>query len=238
MYNRSAGSQDSKAGKGWKAVTESGMAPSELEGDTPRLHHRYAASVCSYRISAHAHACSGESRMHIGILSRSHAASSPRCRVEDTDHFGTLQLTQSRTQRASSPAARRHSPKQLAHSPQRPRRVRSSFTGSLNRGNLRAETPHRGLGCLTLHARVPSANRAPLTLAALCGLDGVLCAQLMGSQACENAVCMSVLASLLHWQRDARLMLPNFRRTNPVGAAKRHFECAEALNDHCISRPH
>ena len=49
---------------------------------------------------------------------------------------GTLELTQSRTQRASSPAARRHSPKQLAHSPQRPRRVRSSFTGSLYRGNL------------------------------------------------------------------------------------------------------
>ena len=41
---------------------------------------------------------------------------------------------QSRTHRASYPSARQHSVKQLAHSPQRPRRVSSSLPGSLYRG--------------------------------------------------------------------------------------------------------
>lgn len=44
-------------------------------------------------------------------------------------------------QRASTPSARQHSVKQLAHSPQRPLRVRSSFAASLNRGK-RVVPPH------------------------------------------------------------------------------------------------
>lgn len=44
-------------------------------------------------------------------------------------------------QRASKPSARQHSAKQLAHSPQRPRRVLSSFAASLNRGK-RVVPPH------------------------------------------------------------------------------------------------